>query len=164
MKTEGRIKSLLEEEFDGLEQIFDDRKPVSVASSEENRIKNRYETTNPFDRNRVILTPVAGRDYSTYINASFVEGYDNSECFILTQDPMESTQRDFWIAILRLLEHNIVVIVMLSEMGDRRFGHFLLPAENPDGANICRQRESGPSLTMERLTTTACPSQRKYFS
>ena len=83
-----------------------------------------------------------------HINASFVEGYDNSECFILTQDPMESTQRDFWIAILRLLEHNIVVIVMLSEMGDRRFGHFLLPAENPDGANICRQRESGPSLTM----------------
>ena len=115
MKTEGRIKSLLEEEFDGLEQIFDDRKPVSVASSEENRIKNRYETTIPFDRNRVILTPVAGREYSTYINASFVEGYDNWECFILTQDPMESTQRDFWRMVL---EHNIVVIVMLSEMGD----------------------------------------------
>ena len=50
-----------------------------------------------------------------HINASFVEGYDNSECFILTQDPMESTQRDFWRMVL---EHNIVVIVMLSEMGD----------------------------------------------
>ena len=36
MKTEGRTKSLLEEEFNRLEQIFDDRKPKSVASSEEN--------------------------------------------------------------------------------------------------------------------------------
>ena len=109
MKTEGRTKSLLEEEFDRLDQPFDDRKPMSVASSEENRIKNRYETAIPFDRNRVILTPVAGRDYSTYINASFIEGYDlgyNSECFILTQDPMESTQRDFWRTVL---EHNIVM-------------------------------------------------------
>ena len=63
----------------------------------------------PFDRNRVILTPVAGRDYSAYINASFIEGYDlgyNSECFILTQDPIESTQRDFWRMVL---EHNIVM-------------------------------------------------------
>uniref|UniRef100_A0A0P5PRA2 protein-tyrosine-phosphatase n=1 Tax=Daphnia magna TaxID=35525 RepID=A0A0P5PRA2_9CRUS len=115
MKTEGRTKSLLEEEFDRLEQPFDDRKPMSVASSEENRAKNRYESAIPFDRNRVILTPVAGRDYSTYINASFIEGYDNSESFILTQDPMDSTQRDFWRMVL---EHNIVVIVMLSEMGD----------------------------------------------
>lgn len=88
---------------------------MSVALSEENRSKNRYESAIPFDRNRVILTPVAGRDYSTYINASFIEGYDNCESFILTQDPMESTQRDFWRMVL---EHNIAVIVMLSEMGD----------------------------------------------
>lgn len=115
LKTEGRAKSPLEEEFDRLEQPFDDRKPMTAASSEENRIKNRYETTVPFDRNRVILTPVAGRDYSTYINASFIEGYDNSESFILTQDPMESTHRDFWRMVL---ENNVAVIVMLSEMGD----------------------------------------------
>ena len=112
-KMEGRAKSLLEDEFDRLNQLVDDRKPMSVSSSEENKAKNRFETAVPFDRNRVILTPVPGRDYSTYINASFVEGYDNSESFILTQDPMESTQRDFWRMVL---EHNICVIVMLSEM------------------------------------------------
>jgi len=107
------VKSLLEEEFDRLNKLVDDRKPMSVASSEENRAKNRYETAIPFDRNRVILTPVPGRDFSTYINASFVEGYDNSESFILTQDPLESTRRDFWRMVL---EHNIIVIVMLSHM------------------------------------------------
>ena len=114
IKTEGRVKTPLEEEFERLNLLVDDRKPSSVASSEENRAKNRYENAIPFDRNRVILTPVPGRDYSTYINASFIEGYDNSESFILTQDPTESTRRDFWRMVL---EHNIAVIVMLSEMG-----------------------------------------------
>ena len=33
MKTEGPTKSLLDEEFDRLDQPFDDRKPMSVASS-----------------------------------------------------------------------------------------------------------------------------------
>jgi protein-tyrosine phosphatase len=113
-KTEGRPKSVLEEEFDKLSILIDDRKPLSVASSEENRSKNRHETALPFDRNRVILTPVPGRDYSTYINASFIEGYDNSESFIVTQDPLESTVRDFWRMVL---EHNVAVIVMLSEAG-----------------------------------------------
>ena len=103
----------MEDEFEKLTQPFDDRKPSSVAFADENRPKNRYEVTIPYDRSRVILTPVPGRDYSTYINASFIEGYDNCESFILTQDPTESTQRDFWRMVL---EHNISVLVMLSEM------------------------------------------------
>ena len=114
IKPENGAKSLVEEEFERFSLQVDDRKPMSVASSEENRGRNRYDQAIPLDRNRVILTPVPGRDYSTYINASFVEGYDNSECFIVTQDPLESTVRDFWRMVL---EHNAVVIVMLSEMG-----------------------------------------------
>ncbi|EFX64285.1 hypothetical protein DAPPUDRAFT_14164, partial [Daphnia pulex] len=71
MKTEGRVKSSLEEEFDRLDQPFDDRKPMSVASSDENRANNRYETAIPFDRNRVILTPVAGRDRFSPLSESY---------------------------------------------------------------------------------------------
>ena len=112
---EGRSKSLLDDEFDKLTQIVEDRKPLSVACSEENRGKNRHETALPYDRNRVILTPVAGRDYSTYINASFIEGYDNSESFIVTQDPHQETVRDFWRMVL---EHNIAVVVMLSDASE----------------------------------------------
>ena len=113
-RAEGRSRPPLDDELDKLTVVTEDRKPLSVASSEENRAKNRHETALPLDRNRVILTPVPGRDYSTYINASFVEGYDNCESFIVTQDPLEATVRDFWRMVL---EHNVAVIVMLSEAG-----------------------------------------------
>lgn len=69
----------------------------------------------PFDRNRVILNPVPGREHSTYINASFIEGYDNSESFIITQDPLEETIADFWRMVS---EQGINTIVMVSEIGD----------------------------------------------
>lgn len=67
----------------------------------------------PYDRNRVILTPVPGKEHSTYINASFIEGYDNSESFIITQDPLEATIADFWRMIS---EQCISTIVMLSDV------------------------------------------------
>lgn len=67
----------------------------------------------PFDRNRVILTPIPSRENSTYINASFIEGYDNSESFIITQDPLDETIADFWRMIS---EQSINTIVMISEV------------------------------------------------
>lgn len=92
---------------------MEERKSFSVGSGDENRIKNRSELVIPYDRNRVILTPVPGREHSTYINASFIEGYDNSESFVITQDPLESTIPDFWRMIL---EQCISTIVMLSNV------------------------------------------------
>ena len=70
----------------------------------------------PYDRNRVILTPVPGKEHSTYINASFIEGYDNSESFVITQDPLEITITDFWRMIS---EQCISTIVMLSDVSVR---------------------------------------------
>lgn len=88
-------------------------KTCAVGSGEENRCKNRSDLVIPFDRNRVILTPIPGREHSTYINASFIEGYDNSESFIITQDPLEDTIPDFWRMIS---EQGINTIVMISEV------------------------------------------------
>ena len=48
----------------------------------------------PFDRNRVILTPDGLRPHSTYINASFIEGYHNDESFIITQVKLMADQVD----------------------------------------------------------------------
>lgn len=48
----------------------------------------------PFDRNRVILTPDGLRPHSTYINASFIEGYHNDESFIITQVKLMADQID----------------------------------------------------------------------
>ena len=67
---------------------------LSVATNAENQSKNGSDSVIPYDRNRVILTPDGARPHSTYINASFIEGYFNDESFIITQDPLEVTMRN----------------------------------------------------------------------
>lgn len=43
----------------------------------------------------------------------FIQGYDNSESFIITQDPLESTTADFWRMVS---EQSISTLVMLSDV------------------------------------------------
>ncbi|XP_074107914.1 protein tyrosine phosphatase 69D isoform X2 [Cotesia typhae] len=121
-RENGKDKTRLEEEYEDLvtqsqkiSAVLEERKSFSVGSGDENRIKNRSELVIPYDRNRVILTPIPGREHSTYINASFIEGYDNFESFIITQDPLESTIADFWRMIS---EQCISTIVMLSDLNE----------------------------------------------
>lgn len=49
-------------------------KSCAAGAGDELKAKNRRADCLPYDRNRVILTPMPGRDFSTYINASFIEG------------------------------------------------------------------------------------------
>lgn len=42
-----------------------------------------------------------------------MQGYDNSESFIITQDPLESTVADFWRMVS---EQSISTLVMLSDV------------------------------------------------
>lgn len=55
------------------------------------------------------------RENSTYINASFIEGYDSTENFIITQDPLETTIVDFWRMIS---EQSISTLIMISEVNN----------------------------------------------
>ena len=71
-----------------------------MATNAENQSKNGSDSVIPYDRNRVILTPDGARPHSTYINASFIEGYFNDESFIITQDPLE-VSRKFNLKVLR---------------------------------------------------------------
>ncbi|CAG9763906.1 unnamed protein product [Ceutorhynchus assimilis] len=119
--SESNNKCKLEEEFENIVNAFEDRKSCAVANAEENRDKNRSEAVLPFDRNRVILTPLSGKEHSTYINASFIEGYDNSESFIIAQDPTDNTVNDFWRMIS---EQGISVVVMISELGDGKCARY----------------------------------------
>ncbi|XP_071521092.1 tyrosine-protein phosphatase 69D [Panulirus ornatus] len=106
--------SPLEKEFERLGKVVEDRKSFAIATSEENKPKNRYDFVLPYDSNRVILAPLSTRPSSTYINASFVTGYDLAESFIVTQDPMENTVADFWRMVF---DQEVTTIVMLSELG-----------------------------------------------
>jgi len=112
-KSNSNNSSKLGQEFAKLANIVDDRKALSVGTNEENRQKNQGEQVIPFDRNRVILTPEGMRPHSTYINASFIEGYHNDESFIITQDPMRNTVEDFWRMVT---EHKIRTMVQLTDI------------------------------------------------
>ncbi|KAG7296940.1 hypothetical protein JYU34_019837 [Plutella xylostella] len=114
---EGQDKCLMEHEFEKMlsSPIAEPLKSCAAGMGEELRAKNRSQEFLPYDRNRVILTPVPGQDFSTYINASFIEAYDNSEGFIITQDPLPNTITDFWRMVS---EHSVSTIVMLSEIGE----------------------------------------------
>ncbi|XP_066940417.1 tyrosine-protein phosphatase 69D [Macrobrachium rosenbergii] len=106
--------SPLEKEFERLGKVVEDRKSFAIATSEENKPKNRYDFVLPYDSNRVILAPLPTRPSSTYINASFVTGYDLAESFIVTQDPTDNTIADFWRMVF---DQEVTTIVMLSELG-----------------------------------------------
>lgn len=146
-------KCRLEEEFENMINAFEDRKSCSVAGGEENRDKNRSDAVLPYDRNRVILTPLSGKEHSTYINASFIEGYDNCESFIISQDPMESTVNDFWRMIS---EQGISVIIMLSELGEGKCARYW-PEEGGEA--------SYDYITVRYVQAETCPyyTRREFY-
>ncbi|CAB3382748.1 Hypothetical predicted protein [Cloeon dipterum] len=153
----GKAKCLLEEEFEKLKRVTEEPKVCSIASGEENKSKNRSETILPYDRNRVILTPMPGREHSTYINASFIEGYDNSESFVISQDPLDTTIADFWRMIS---EQGITTLVMLSDLKE---GTKKCPRYWPDDETSHNhikikysQSESGPYFTKREFNVTNC--------
>lgn len=65
------------------------------------------------DDNRVKLSLVPGRPDSDFINASYIEGYNQSKRFIAAQGPTKDTTEDF---LRMVVEKNVKVIIMLTKI------------------------------------------------
>ncbi|XP_060578346.1 uncharacterized protein LOC132735420 isoform X2 [Ruditapes philippinarum] len=90
---------------------------VSEARSKQYKSKNRYKDMYPYNANRVILPEIPGDNASTYINASYIDGYKTPKKYIAAQGALEGTVDDIWRMVW---SHEIKIIVMLtrcSELG-----------------------------------------------
>ncbi|XP_071129167.1 receptor-type tyrosine-protein phosphatase kappa-like isoform X2 [Mytilus edulis] len=82
------------------------------GSKEENKLKNRFLRTWPYDHSRIVLT---GNTKHDYINASYIDSYDKENAYIASQGPKKNTLRDFWHMIWQEKVGKIVTVTKLEE-------------------------------------------------
>ncbi|XP_061178739.1 tyrosine-protein phosphatase 99A-like isoform X2 [Saccostrea echinata] len=113
--------------------------------------KNRNANFIPLYPKRVKLPFLPGVEGSDYINATYLQGYNHTDEFILTQHPLESTVGDFWRMVW---DNNSSVIVLLSRVNEEEFKKFW-PDETDmvgmDTANfklVYQESEEGSNYTV----------------
>ncbi|XP_077969700.1 uncharacterized protein LOC120330702 isoform X2 [Styela clava] len=77
--------------------------------------KNRYKNIVPYDNTRVLLHKLSGDEFSDYVNAAYIDGYNFPNKFIATQGPKPNTIADFWRMIWEKDCYIIAVLTRLTE-------------------------------------------------
>ncbi|XP_072294215.1 receptor-type tyrosine-protein phosphatase C [Eucyclogobius newberryi] len=120
---------LMDEEFERIPS-YKNWRTYNAGIMEENHKLNRTASVVPYDFNRVLLrleeepsqdeeeeedeeeeSSDEEEESSKYINASHIDGYWGSRCFIAAQTPLTDTVEDFWLMVH---QKRVSTIVMLS--------------------------------------------------
>ncbi|XP_071476634.1 receptor-type tyrosine-protein phosphatase alpha-like isoform X1 [Diadema antillarum] len=109
--------SNLELEFRRAARLPVNKVEQKFANVEANKEKNRIGHILPYDKNVVKLERLIGVEYSDYINASFITGYQRKEMYIATQGPLTNTIGDFWRMVWASETSTIVMLTEISQRG-----------------------------------------------
>ncbi|XP_047244558.1 receptor-type tyrosine-protein phosphatase zeta isoform X6 [Girardinichthys multiradiatus] len=154
-------KTLLGKQFKLICHTEVNKDDFSTALQDNNSNKNRDCSVIPAERSRVHLSPTAG-ETSDYINASYITGYRLFREFIITQNPLPDTIKDFWTMIW---DHNIQVIISLpgtkeeAELcafwpsNEQSFSFTMFTVIKRSEAHICLSNED--MLVVREYTLTA---------
>nr|XP_027207816.1 receptor-type tyrosine-protein phosphatase S-like [Penaeus vannamei] len=120
----------------------------------ENLLKNWSKTLLPYDKTRVVLSPLFKLASSDYINASHVKGFGGSLRYVAAQGPLEHTVTDFWRMAWEL---RVSVIIMLAKFDET--------SEMYPQCQLATYLRVGPPLKGNGYTITALRSRlEKNFS
>ncbi|XP_069125801.1 receptor-type tyrosine-protein phosphatase epsilon-like [Argopecten irradians] len=120
------LKSMVEKKLQNKAKAFEDEYKSlpsgalhkhDIGKMEQNKAKNRFKTTFPYDHSRVVLKAVGNDSHSDYINANYIDSVTKHKEYVATQGPRPGTVNDFWRMMWQLNTGKIVMLTNLVEGG-----------------------------------------------
>ncbi|XP_069125998.1 receptor-type tyrosine-protein phosphatase kappa-like isoform X3 [Argopecten irradians] len=87
------------------------------GQKKQNKLKNRFLTTFPYDHSRVVLDKLPCEPDSDYINANYIDSVESPKAYIATQGPNRHTIGDIWRMVWQEKVESIIMLANLVEDG-----------------------------------------------
>nr|XP_034315169.1 uncharacterized protein LOC117685067 isoform X2 [Crassostrea gigas] len=146
------------------------------AKKIENKKRNRYRNVYPYDANRVMLLTDGEKYNNSFVNASYINGFETPKEYIASQGPFtDETVTDFWRMVWSENVNTIVVLTNLEENGVKKcrkywptaeimYGDIQVKTESSDSSSCYKVRRFQITLenecrTVEQFHFTAWPDK-----